>query len=741
MTRIKRIKIYTHNKNFFYATGEKAGKSLKSPAKSVFYTAGFLYIIITGFVNFVKYIFNTAFSVCFHTGNALVMSFLKFLKVVRSEINQTASLLPKRIKLISSRQFAKSLIIFIFFAIAGLGLIQSLNLVAKALEMKDRVINSALLGNWHLNQAKDSLVEQNFSEAQNQFTQAFNTFYQAQQDMSEAGQIFNKLLGIFPQKQDADALLSSAGLISQAGQDFIKIQSNFAEIKISPSGISGQEKNIKEIFKDIDFTLKQTENKLSKAASQIEKVNLDNLPENQRENFVSLKSKIQIISLSVGNLEKVFSLANSFLMGQKNILLLFENNNELRASGGFIGTFGNLKLTDGNITAINVSSIYDLDGQLSEIIKPPHPILNVNSRWFMRDANWFADFPATAKAVSGFYEKEGGETPDIVIAITPNLIIDWLKITGPISMPKYGITINADNFIEQTQVATTLNENMPTNEPKQILADLVPIFMQKFSEADKNLWPIIIQSLQNNLNSKQIAVYSRDSTLAQKLNNFHWTGNIEKSDRDYLSIISSNLGGTKTDLFVDQKINLKTMVEQDGSIINELSITRTNKLPVLDKTGNISYLRILVPNGSKLISNLGFDYKNLDFPKDIDYRIDDSVLAWEKNSVKDVLTGTTIGTESGKTFFANWMELKGGESKTIKIIYQLPFKLNSVDRYSLILQKQIGSSDFGFNWNLNFTGRQIAWKNFDPQTLDTNQLVSDILINKDSFFGLVLQKR
>ena len=90
--------------------------------------------------------------------------------------------------------------------------------------------------------------------------------------------------------------------------------------------------------------------------------------------------------------------------------MLFENNNELRATGGFIGTYGNLKILNGKIQNIRVSSIYDLDGQLTENIKPPNPLLNVNSKWYMRDSNWFADFPQTAKTVSGFYEKKVGNT-------------------------------------------------------------------------------------------------------------------------------------------------------------------------------------------------------------------------------------------------------------------------------------------------------------------------------------------
>jgi hypothetical protein len=236
-------------------------------------------------------------------------------------------------------------------------------------------------------------------------------------------------------------------------------------------------------------------------------------------------------------------------------------------------------------------------------------------------------------------------------------------------------------------------------------------------------------------------MYSRDPDLQNQLSDFHWTGAVNDTDRDYLSVISSNLGATKTDLDVDQKISMTTKVADDGTILDEVDITRTNKLPILADTFNNSFIRVYVPQGSKLISNLGFDYLPMEYPKDKNYQIDQDVLNWEKNSVKDVVTGTYIGQESGKTFFGNWLNLNGGETRTIKLVYQLPFKLDNVDKYSLLLQKQIGAVNSDLNWTFNFAGRQIAWKNFDTPNQGTDSLNSDIILDKDYFFGLVLQKR
>jgi hypothetical protein len=403
-----------------------------------------------------------------------------------------------------------------------------------------------------------------------------------------------------------------------------------------------------------------------------------------------------------------------------------------------LGTYGSIELNNGKMEKLVVSSIYDLDGQLKENILPPTPVLNVNNRWFLRDSNWFAHFPESAKKITSFYEKEGGETPDLIIALTPNFIVDLLKLTGPITLPTYGLVLDSENFIEQIQFASTLSQAQPTNSPKQVLADLVPLLLQKVNELPKEQWPVFLEKLQENLWGKQIVFFSKDKNLQTKFASFSWTGELLKSERDYVSVVNSNLGGTKTDLFVKQATSLVSNIEADGSIINELAITRENTLPELENTNNLSFLRIYVPEGSELLSNTGFMFKPVPDINTNEYKTDSSVLQWEKKLVREGLSGTVIGKESGKTFFGNWVEVKGGETKTVKLTYRLPFKLKKIDRHSLLVQKQLGALNESFDYTLKFSGRKVEWKNIETKLLDTSELNTSLILNKDYLLGLVL---
>ncbi len=740
MAKIKKIKIYTHHKHFF-SVGRENFKIAPGFGDNLNFVTFFIfYYIGLAVVKVFKVLKIFMIGVCYHTGAVLVNSVIRSAEAAVRDIRKTKQAFPRRLNLVLNGHFGKALFSFCVVMVLAILALGGLKFTAKALDIKNKMLNTAFVGNIYLNNAKNSLVSQDFNDAQNQFAKAYKIFSNGQAEINESNQTINQLLSLLPQKREADRLLNAAEHVSQAGEDLLLLTKEFSSLKISQSGINSENGQTKQTFTNVVDLLKKIDQKLTKATDNVNQVNPVNFSETQRVEILDLKLKLNSAKVALKNFSQIFTLTGELVLGDKTLLVLFENNNELRASGGFPGTYGDIKLKDGHIQSMVISSIYDLDGQLNEIIQPPRPLLNMGPRWYMRDSGWFSDFPQSAKEFSSFFEKTRGETPDMVLVLTPDLIVDWLKILGPIELPSYGVTLDSENFVEKTQAITTISNNLPTNSPKQILADLVPLLLQKLSSMSSESWPLIVESLQNNLNGKQLVLYSNQATLQQKITTMGWSGSVTESDRDYLSVVSSNLGGTKTDLFVKQTVSLKTSITAEGKIIDELTIERTNTLPDLSSTNNLSFIRILVPLGSKLTSNIGFDYRPLDYPEDLEYKIDSKAYEWERNSVTDNLTGTVMGQEANKTFFGNWQNLKGGETRTIKLIYELPFKLDGIDRYSLLLQKQIGSQPLNLTWAAIFPSRHIEWSNFDPN-LDTEALNKNIILDKDYFLGLVLKKQ
>ncbi|MDD4272047.1 MAG: DUF4012 domain-containing protein, partial [Patescibacteria group bacterium] len=185
--------------------------------------------------------------------------------------------------------------------------------------------------------------------------------------------------------------------------------------------------------------------------------------------FLAFKDKINQVKEQINQagliLEKAVPLSQMIpaLAGYPNevkYLVMLENSDELRPTGGFLGTYGILKIKDGDILSFDMHDIYHLDMPVQDKINiaPPEPIRKyLNDKWYMRDSNWSPDWPTAAKTISQFYQTESNLNPEVekipkfsgVIAITPKLITDFLKITGPIIIE--GQSYNENNFQDLLQ--------------------------------------------------------------------------------------------------------------------------------------------------------------------------------------------------------------------------------------------------------------------------------------------------
>jgi hypothetical protein len=436
---------------------------------------------------------------------------------------------------------------------------------------------------------------------------------------------------------------------------------------------------------------------------------------------------------------------------------LFQNNSEMRATGGFIGSYGLLSIANGHVNKFFIDGIFNPDGQLKDKIVPPAPIQKISAVWSMHDSNWFADFPMSAQKAILFYEKTGGPTADGVITLTPTIIQKLLEITGPIEMPEYDVTLDANNFVEATQFEVEVDYDKEENKPKKILSDLAPILFEKlFNASDLKNIAKVIGVLSDGLSEKQILLYSQNSQLQRIIAQQKWSGEILPADKDYLSVINTNINGFKTDAVVKENISHKADLQSDSSIIDTVTITRKHtggnfEYEWFNKV-NANYMRVYVPQGSKLLevsgqtretNNPPLDYDGLGFKRDAD------VQAEEKNMTIDPESGTRVYNEKDKTVFANWVYVSPQEEVTITYKYLLPFSLFKVlvekerqlDSYSLVVQKQSGSLGSSFVSHISYPADyEIKWNLPENIKKETGELKNEVTLETDYFEGVLFEK-
>ena len=135
---------------------------------------------------------------------------------------------------------------------------------------------------------------------------------------------------------------------------------------------------------------------------------------------------------------------------EKTFMLLFQNNMELRPGGGYIGSFGILKMLDGKVEELQTHDLSNFDGRVPDGIVPPYPIkeaLHVND-WKLRDSNFSPDFPTNAGKADEFYHLgQGQENFAGVVAINSNVLTSFLKVTGPVEVPGYPGIYDSENAV------------------------------------------------------------------------------------------------------------------------------------------------------------------------------------------------------------------------------------------------------------------------------------------------------
>ena len=543
---------------------------------------------------------------------------------------------------------------------------------------------------------------------------------------------------------------------------------------ISQAGIVFNEKlETEEELTEYLYFISQRINKvlpyLYNSEDNLNKIKLNTLPKDIEPYIEDLKTSLPSIISSLETLENVFNILTDILGhdSEKRYLVLFQNNNELRATGGFIGSFAILDIYKGEIKNLEIpkGGTYDLTAGHKNKYQSPKALSLIAPHFYIWDANWWPDFSFSANKILNFYEEAGNSSVDGVIAINADVLKELLNIIGPITLEDYDTVITADNLFDILHEEVELNYDKEKNEPKAIIADLAPRILEKLFDSDdkEKIASVLIETLSN----KDFQIYLDNSLKQEEIKKLNWTGNIYETNKDYLFVVNTNLAGGKTDNEIYQTIDHQVEIQNNGDIIDTLRITKINNSTednLFKGLGgdNIHYTRIYTPLGSKLIEAIGFDdmtVNHFHLPSK-EAKLDDDIAKEEQGKMIDNDSSTEIYQNLGKTVFANWTKVKPGETKTYSIKYKLPFKIDigdslvnnwikkffsrglSLDNYSLLIQSQSGSKNNILNSSILLpNGSKVIWNKASQEekmSIIDSLVTYSTELNSDQYFGFVI---
>ncbi|MBI4434772.1 hypothetical protein HY635_03080, partial [Candidatus Uhrbacteria bacterium] len=359
-----------------------------------------------------------------------------------------------------------------------------------------------------------------------------------------------------------------------------------------------------------------------------------------------------------------------------------------------------------------------------------------------------------------------GPSVDAVVAVNAPVLEDILALTGPITA--------GDQTFSATAVRAILTDTIESaaarasGRPKAIVAELAPAVFRRLltiTEGGSSVQRIeLLDRLIRALEERDVLLAFTDDAAQRHAVEARWAGEVRATDRDALLVVHTNIGGGKSDGVIRDDIQHTATVLEDGSLIDTVRVTRTHEgVPApptaapserLAGLANVDYLRIYVPRGAELLDAKGFEAPPPEAFKEIptDAIPDRLLLATELGETTDLERGVRVTEEFGRTVFGGWLQTPPSETRTVRIVYRLPWRYERTVRsaigrivpanpqpYTLALQKQPGTRatihhavELAPNWRTTWTSENLAPRGANAWALED-------LLTTDRATGMMIQ--
>lgn len=378
----------------------------------------------------------------------------------------------------------------------------------------------------------------------------------------------------------------------------------------------------------------------------------------------------------------------------KKYLVLFQNDKELRPTGGFLTYYSIFRIDQGVIHIDSSSDIYKLDDSISShptadpiILKylPKVPTQNI------RDINLSPDFVTSMDDFRAYYAKSSQKTDiDGIIALDTQFLVDIIKILGGVDAAGQNFTAEIDPACNCPQVVYQLELN--TTKPvgyirenrKEIVGSLLYATMQKaLGVSPKTYWGPLFQAAIKNAQEKHILFSLNNKDAQSGIEALNWAGKVKPFEGDYININDANFGGAKSNMYVRSNVRMDYNVK-NGEIEKIVTIEYRNPQKYSDcnlESGGLclnailrNFQRVYVPQGSTLLSSKGSEVK------------------------------VTTKEDLGKTYFESFFTVNPLGKATMSYTYKLPFKVTN-GKLPVMIQKQPGIESVPYEIYIN--GRKV----------------------------------
>jgi hypothetical protein len=471
-----------------------------------------------------------------------------------------------------------------------------------------------------LEAGKASLTEANSKRDTSLVTQATAHFATAKANFLAASQLADnsRLLryleqipavgaSVHSRHAAVDGVAEMGVALSEAGQELSSLDGQL----IGPPGSGQAAHTLLTTLDETQAGVLKLRLDLDRAQRAAEQVEVQVLPVSQQATFLKARDAIAAAQSGLDEFGRLVPVLKEALGGNgvRTILIEQVNPAELRAGGGFIGTYSLVRTDHGTLTVIKSGDAYDLanprplPGQPGFIPQPsPYREVIPDGSWSFVDSNIYPDFPSNAKAAVNFVQPRLGINVDAVMSFDYYTVAKMLELTGPLAVPGLKVPVDAGNFIPQ--IVSDRLANDPAN--KAILSALAGPLMQRISSLPPDHWPALIAALNTLASERHLQAYFNNPSVENEINRVGWSGTVNPTQSaDFLMEVESNYYGDKVNYFLSRHYSV-VLTRRGGALHHQVTVDLVNNAGcVYERSSYRADFRLFVgANASSLSDNL-----------------------------------------------------------------------------------------------------------------------------------------
>jgi len=300
---------------------------------------------------------------------------------------------------------------------------------------------------------------------------------------------------------------------------------------------------------------------LRDAVNRLRGADSDSLTRWVRPSYDALLGKVSDTNVALSAADRAVKVLPTLLGkdGPRTYLVLFDNNAEIRATGGLPGAFAVIEADEGRLRLVRQGTPTDI-GKFATPVLPQseaeRAIYDGQIAEYFQDTNFTPEFPRTAELVREMWQRTQRQELDGVLSLDTVTLSYLLRATGPIDAPG-GVRLTSANASSEllNKVYFRIPDGKQQNEFfRQVAAEVFDRVISGVKSTTE-----LVTALGQGAREGRLYVHDFDSTVQTTLSGSAVAGELtsDVADTPQVGVYLNDATGSKMSYYLRSEVRLK----------------------------------------------------------------------------------------------------------------------------------------------------------------------------------------